>query len=122
MIKLLHWVFQSPLHGVGSYIGAAITYAVVAILIWGYIYRPKLRDASDYAWTNEEVVQYAMLQAIIWPLFICVYVVIAIAAALLYGVGGGAAWLIERTAKALPEPRYKDTYRQEIQSGFRRLK
>lgn len=121
MIKLLHWIFQGWLHALASYTIAGVVYAVLAILIWGYVYRPSLRDSSDYAWSNKEVVQYAMLQAVVWPVFIIGYVAAALIVALFISVGGGGAWLINRTAKALPEPAYKDTYRQEIQAGFRRL-
>jgi hypothetical protein len=77
MTKILNWIFYSPGHFLTAYAIGAVIFVSAMTLYWGFVHRPTVRGENTSAriWTSEEVVEFAMMQGILWPLATATYLI-----------------------------------------------
>lgn len=79
MSTFFAWVQQTWWHWPVAYAAGYVAYVTTAILIWGFIYRPCVAVGGEFPfkrgkpWNADDVVIFAFLQGIGWPLMIGVY-------------------------------------------------
>jgi hypothetical protein len=105
LITLFNWTFTSPGNVLISYALGFLAYAFGAILIWGYVYRPNMRDHGDTPWDTDEIVEFAFAQAIIWPAFLALYVILAVVILIYNTIAKGGVLLTNGFNNILPRER-----------------
>jgi hypothetical protein len=114
MVKFLSWIISSWWHILAAYLVGFAIFVALAVLVWGFVYRPstQVSDRSAWdpkpepkAWTGREIVEFALLQGLVWPLFGAYYgLLIVFGGALLLLVEAGDR-LAAAVATSIPDDR-----------------